>query len=78
MDSCWAASPRIMEYQRRVGCTGRRGRGESLSSDDEFRDGAMVKDKLLSTDRAKTETFVQEYARVSRQVRVAKTDRAAK
>ena len=49
-------------------------------SDDEFRDGqAMVKEgKLLSTDRAKAEAFAQEYARVSRQVRVAKIDRAAK
>ena len=49
-------------------------------SDDEFRDGQAMMDrgKLLSTDRAKAEAFVREYAWVSRQVRDAKLDREAK
>ena len=48
--------------------------------DDEFRDGQAMVDrgKLLSTDRAKAEAFVREYAWVSRQVRDAKLDREAK
>ena len=38
----------------------------------------MDREKLLSTDRAKAEAFVREYAWVSRQVRDAKLDREAK
>ena len=50
------------------------------SCDDELRDGqAMLKgDRLIVTDRDKAEAFVQEYAKVSRQVRVPKLERATK
>ena len=49
-------------------------------SDDEFRDGQTMMDngRLLVTDRAKAQTFVREYAWVSRQVRHPKLDRAAR
>ncbi|KAF0298696.1 Retrovirus-related Pol polyprotein from type-1 retrotransposable element R1 4 [Amphibalanus amphitrite] len=48
--------------------------------DDEPRDGqAMLKgDRLIVTDRDKAEAFVQEYARVSKQVRIPKLDRDTK
>lgn len=50
------------------------------STDDEHRDGQALehKGRLLVTDRAKAEGFVQTYAHVSRQVRTRKVDREAK
>ena len=50
------------------------------SSDDQHRDGqAMeVSGKLITSDRAKADDFVREYASVSKEVRVPRLDRAAR